>query len=134
MADYDNNIENNTEDGGRLVQYSSGERLVALQVAEDAAVAVTLLMQKVPAAMRLYQDQAIRAAGSAALNLSEGNGRRGRERKRYFQVAYASAREAKTAVRIAVRVNAVDKQAGERALALLDRAAALTWGLWRGRS
>jgi len=49
-------------------------------------------------------------------------------------VAYASACEAKTAVRIAVRVNAVDKQAGERALALLDRTAALTWGLWRGRS
>ena len=89
--------------------------LVALQVAEEAAVAVTLLMRRVPAAMRIYQDQAIRAAGSAALNLSEGNGRRGRERKRYWQVAYGSAREAKTAVRIAIRTNAVDKAAGERA-------------------
>ena len=108
--------------------------LVALQVAEEAAVAVTLLMRRVPAAMRIYQDQAIRAAGSAALNLSEGNGRRGRERKRYWQVAYGSAREAKTAVRIAIRTNAVDKAAGERALALLDRTAALCWGLWSGGS
>jgi len=107
--------------------------LVALQVAEDAAVEVIALMRGLPAAMRTYQDQAVRASASAVLNLAEGTGRRGRDRRRFWQVAHASTKEAMSAVRIAVRVQAVDQQTGQRVLALLDRLGALTYGLWQLR-
>ena len=56
--------------------------LVALQVAEDAAVEVIALMRGLPAAMRTYQDQAVRASASAVLNIAEGAGRRGRAPRR----------------------------------------------------
>ena len=111
---------------------SSGKTLVALSVAEDAAVAVARIITGLPAALRVYQDQAIRAAASAALNVAEGAGRRGRERKRFWRVAYSSAVEARTAVRIVARLGAIDRAAGHEAARLLDRTAALTYGLWRG--
>ena len=120
------NIENNTP--------SSGTSLVALGVAEDAAVAVARIMTGLPAALRIYQDQAIRAAASAALNVAEDSGRGGRDQKRFWRVAYSSAVEARTAVRIVVRLGAIDRAAGHEAARLLDRTAALTYGLWRGRS
>jgi len=56
---------------------------IALAVAEEAAVAVGELMQGLPASLRCLQDQAVRAAASVALNVAEGSGRRGRERKRF---------------------------------------------------
>jgi len=43
-----------------------------------------------------------------------------------------SAREAKSAVGIAVRLNAVDQERGGNTLDLLGRVAALTWRLWMG--
>ena len=110
--------------------YADG--FIALAVAEDAAVAVGELMQGLPASLRCFQDQAVRAAASVALNVAEGSGRRGRERKRFYQVAHASAREAKSAVRIVVRLNAIDQARGRETVDLLDRAAALTWRLWTG--
>jgi len=106
--------------------------LIALEVAEDAAVEVIALMRGLPAAMRIYQDQAVRASASAVLNIAEGAGRRGRDRRRFWQVAHASTKEVMSAVRVAVRSRAVDQRAGERVLALLDRLGALTYGLWRG--
>jgi len=54
----------------------------------------------------------VTVAGAEAVSESEaveGSGRRGRERKRFYQVAHASAREAKSAVRIVVRLNAIDQ-------------------------
>ena len=106
--------------------------LIALQVAEDAAVEVIALMRGLPAAMRTYQDQAVRASASAVLNLAEGAGRRGRDRRRFWQVAHASTKEAMSAVRVAVRSRAVDQKAGDHVLVLLDRLGGLTYGLWRG--
>ena len=111
---------------------NNGGGLVALAVAEDTAVAVIQLMRGLPAAMRIYQDQAVRASASAVLNVAEGAGRRGRDRKRFWQVAYASAKETTAAVSVAVRSGAVDRRAGEKVLALLDRLGGLTYGLWRG--
>ena len=110
-----------------MVDYH-GARLVPLA----AAVEVIALMRGLPAAMRTYQDQAVRASASAALNIAEGAGRRGRDRRRLWQVAHASTKEAMSAVRIAVRSQAVDQRAGRRVLAMLDRLGGLTYGLWRG--
>ena len=71
----------------------------------------------------------VEVAGSVVLNLAEGAGRRGRDRARFWQVAFGSAKEAQAAVQVVVRAGQVDQAAGEALLGLLDRLAALTWGL-----
>ncbi len=48
------------------------------------------------------KDQLHRAASSISLNLSEGNAKRtDKEKKRYYQTAYASCQECKTILRLA---------------------------------
>jgi four helix bundle protein len=48
------------------------------------------------------RDQLLRASSSIALNLSEGNAKRTeKEKKRYYQIAYASSQECKTILRLA---------------------------------
>ena len=109
-----------------------GKGLNALQVAQDAAVGTITLMQTLPPALRSYQDQAIRSTGSVVLNLAEGAGRRGRDRARFWRVAFGSAKEAQAAVQVVVRAGQVDQTAGEALLRVLDKLAALTWGLSSG--
>ncbi len=48
------------------------------------------------------RDQLLRASSSIALNLAEGNAKRTqREKKRYYQIAYASSQECKAILRLA---------------------------------
>lgn len=48
------------------------------------------------------RDQLLRAASSIALNLSEGNAKRtAPEKKRFYQIAYASSQECKTILKLA---------------------------------
>ena len=48
------------------------------------------------------RDQLLRAASSIALNLAEGNAKPSeKEKKRYYQTAYASCQECKTILRLA---------------------------------
>jgi four helix bundle protein len=48
------------------------------------------------------RDQLLRAASSIALNLAEGNAKRTeKEKKRYYQIAYASSQECKTILKLA---------------------------------
>lgn len=48
------------------------------------------------------RDQLLRAAASIALNLSEGNAKPSiKEKKRYYQTAYASCQECKTILKLA---------------------------------
>lgn len=52
------------------------------------------------------RDQLIRASSSIALNLSEGNAKgSAREKKRYYQTAYASLKECQTIFRLAKGTN-----------------------------
>ena len=61
------------------------------------------------------RDQLDRAASSIALNLSEGNAKRTvKEKKRYYQTAYASAQECKTILKLArVRDSKMHDQADQ---------------------
>ena len=48
------------------------------------------------------RDQLLRASSSVSLNLSEGNAKRTvKEKKRYYQMAYASVQECKTIFKLA---------------------------------
>ncbi len=96
-------------------------------------VALALLRALVPVVEQLKRcnadiaDQVVRAGSSITLNLSEGSGRRGRDRKRFFQFAQGSAKEIRGALDTADAWGwRVDS---EHARALLDRVLALLWGL-----
>ncbi|MGE0399079.1 MAG: four helix bundle protein [Kofleriaceae bacterium] len=72
-------------------------------------------------------DQVVRAGSSVTLNLSEGSGCRGRDRKRFFQFAQGSAKEIRGALDTAEAWGWRVQSAPARVL--LDRVLALLWGL-----
>ena len=63
------------------------------------------------------------------MNLAEGSGRRGADRRHLYRIAYASAAEVATSLRVAVAWGYVADGDMALALAKLDRVRALTWGL-----
>ena len=104
-------------------------RFVAHELALQAAGMVFELVGKVPSSCTDLADQARRAAASVPLNLSEGAGRTGRARLNHYRIAYGSAREARTAVRLLIEVRAVDPRQGLEAAEVLDRVGAMCWRL-----
>ena len=106
-------------------------RFVAHEVSLQAARRVFEVVQVVPVGCRYLADQARRAVASVPLNLAEGSGRAGRDRVHHFRIAYGSAKETQSAVRLLVAVGGIGGDEGSAALALVDRAAALTWKLIR---
>ena len=106
------------------------QRFEAHQVATIVAQqALTLAFVKAPPAIRSLCDQMIRAATSVPLNLAEGNGRRGKDRRYHFSVAYGSALEASSALELLASAGTVSVDQAEVMLALLDRVKAMTWRL-----
>jgi len=79
--------------------------------------------------MAALVDQALRAVTSAPLNLAEGAGRSGRDRLHHYRIACASADEASPAIRLAATPGALAQADATDALALLERAQAMTWRL-----
>jgi four helix bundle protein len=100
---------------------------VAHTVALEAAGLALSLVRRVPAPLRSIADQVIRAASSVPANLSEGHGRSGRDRLQHWRIAYASAREVDSHLRLLAEARAVDREATKRALDLFDRVRAMTW-------
>ena len=95
---------------------------------EAAGIAIGLAL-KVPAPLRSLGDQVIRSACSVAANLAEGHGRTGKDRAYHFRVAFGSAKEADTHLRVLLAAGAVDRTRAERSLRLLDDVRAMTWRL-----
>jgi four helix bundle protein len=93
-----------------------------------AGIAMKLVL-RVPAPLRSLADQTIRAASSVAANLSEGHGRCGRDRLHHWRIAYASAKEVDTLLRLLVNANAIDSTASLQAIELFDQVRAMTWRL-----
>ena len=96
---------------------------------EVAATTITLA-DTLPKKLDFLADQVRRATVSAALNISEANGRIGRSRAYHYRVAYGSTREAMTGFRILERSGTLD--AGDL-LDQLDRVAAMSWRLMKRR-
>ena len=103
--------------------------LVVQEVAEEAAGRTIRLVTDVSPRVRSYADQVVRASGSVALNLAEGHGRLGRDKRYHYAVAYASAQEASAALRILVAAQAVDPEEAGTVMTLLDRVRAMSWRL-----
>ncbi len=103
--------------------------LAAHAKALEAAGMTLGLVSRVPLPFKPIADQAIRAAASVPANLTEGHGRRGRDRMHHWRIAYAFAKEVDTHLQLLVHASAVNARAAARALDLFDEVRAMTWRL-----
>ena len=98
-----------------------------------AGIAISLVL-RVPAPLKSLADQVIRSASSVPANLSEGHGRSGRDRMHHWRIAYGSAKEVDTHLRLLVGAGAIDSTRANSAIRLFDDARAMTWRLLHPRS
>lgn len=103
--------------------------LIAHSKALEAAGISIALVARVPAPLKSLADQVVRSASSVPANLSEGHGRAGRDRMHHWRIAYASAKEVDTHLRLLAQANAIDKDRTTSALNLFDEVRAMTWRL-----
>ena len=104
-------------------------RLIALDRALEAAATAIKLVIRVPAPLKPIADQVIRSASSVPANLAECHGRSGRDRQHHWRIAYASAKEVDTHLRLLVHAAAVNAADAASALDLFDQVRAMTWRL-----
>ncbi len=103
--------------------------LAAHRKALEAAGAAIKLVIRLPAPLKAIGDQVIRSASSVAANLAEGHGRSGRDRLQYWRVAYASAKEVDSHLRLLAATGAVSRSAAQTAIDDFDHVRAMTWRL-----
>ncbi|MCP4900993.1 MAG: four helix bundle protein [bacterium] len=103
--------------------------LIAYTRAIEAAGITLALVRRVPAPFKSLADQAIRASSSVAANLSEGQGRFGRDRYNHWRIAYGSAMEVDTFLRLLNSAGAIDSSRAKKAVDLFDQVRAMTWRL-----
>ena len=107
----------------------SNTNLVAHTKALEAAGIAIKLVSRVPAPLKSIADQLIRSASSVPANLAEGHGRFGRDRQHHWRIAYASAKEVDSHLRLLAAAGAVNGTGAERALQSFDQVRAMTWRL-----
>jgi four helix bundle protein len=95
---------------------------------EAAGIAISLVI-RVPAPLKSIADQVIRSASSVPANLAEGHGRSGRDRNHHWRIAYGSAKEVDTHLRLLTGANAIDSDRATKAIQLFDEVRAITWRL-----
>jgi len=93
-----------------------------------AGLAIRLVM-RVPTPLKAIADQAIRAAASVPANLAEGHGRCGRDRHNLWRIAYASAKEVDSHLRLLAHTGVVDGARAAAVLRAFDEVRAITWRL-----
>jgi len=103
--------------------------LIAHEKALAAAGDAISLVLRVPAPLKSIADQVIRSASSVPANLAEGHGRTGRDRVHFWRIAYASAKEVDSHLRLLERAGVVNTGNVARVLETLDQVRAMTWRL-----
>ena len=112
----------------------SNTNLVAHQKALEAAGDAIALVMLVPAPLKSIADQVIRSASSVPANLAEGHGRTGRDRLHFWRIAYASAKEVDSHMRLLVQAGAINRNKTVKALSTFDEVRAMTWRLLNRKS
>ena len=106
---------------------------IAHSKAEEAAGIAISVVLDVPSPLRSLADQVVRSASSVPANLAEGAGRTGKDRSYHWKVAYGSAKEVDSHLRLLLGAGAVDATLTEQVLALFDEVRAMTWRLLHPR-
>jgi four helix bundle protein len=109
-------------------------KLTAHEKALEAASDAIMLVMRVPAPLKSIADQVIRSASSVPANLAEGHGRSGRDRFYHWRIAYASAKEVDSHLRLLTQAGAINRTKAEKALSTFDEVRAMTWRLLNRRS
>jgi four helix bundle protein len=107
----------------------SNTDLIAHEKALEAASVAITLVTRVPAPLKSIADQVIRSASSVPAKLAEGHGRTGRDRLHFWRIAYASAKEVDSHLRLLAKTGVINGSEVERALAAFDEVRAMTWRL-----
>jgi four helix bundle protein len=118
---------NNPEVTMHDAQQSTGFN--ALDKATAAAGIAISLVMRVPAPLKSLADQVIRSASSVPANIAEGAGRSGRDRMHHYRIAYGSAKEVDTHLRLLIQARAIDNVRATTAIELFDDVRAITWRL-----
>jgi four helix bundle protein len=108
--------------------------LIAQEKALEAAGDAITLVMRVPAALKSIADQVIRAASSVSANLAEGQEWSGRDRLHFWRIAYASAKEVDSHLRLLARAGGINRTKAERAPSTFDHVRAMTWRLIHRKS
>jgi len=103
--------------------------LIAHCKALEAAGTAIKLVMRLPAPLKPIADQVIRSASSVPANLAEGHGRTGRDRLQFWRIAYASAKEVDSHLRLLAAAGAVSSSAAQTALDRFDQVRAMVWRL-----
>ena len=108
--------------------------LIAHTKALEAAGLAIKLVMRVPAPLKPIADQLIRSAASVPANLAEGHGRTGRDRMHHWRIAYASAKEVDSHLKLLTSAGAIHRTAAREAMIAFDQVRAMTWRLLSPRS
>ncbi len=103
--------------------------LVAHSKALQAAGAAISLVMRVPTPLKSIADQLIRSASSVPANLAEGHGRSGRDRQHFWRIAYASAKETDSHLRLLAHAGVIEQSRTDTVLEAFDEVRAMTWRL-----
>ena len=107
----------------------SDTNLIAHERALEAAGAAITLVMRVPAPLKSIADQVVRSASSVTANLAEGHGRSGRDRMRFRRIAYASAKEVDSHLKLLVRASVMSDTEARTVIDTFDEVRAMTWCL-----
>ena len=108
-------------------------KLVAHEKAVEAAGIAIACVLRVPVPLKPIADQVVRSASSVPANLAEGHGRIGRDRMKFWRIAYASAKEVDSHLRLLSHANAINQSRAHKALEAFDHVRAMTWRLLHPR-
>ena len=108
--------------------------LIAHRKALEAAGTTIRLVLRIQAPLKTIADLLIRSASSVPANLAEGQGRSGRDRAQYWRIAYGSAKEVDSHLRLLAAAGAVDPSETAVALKGFDEVRAMAWRLLNPKS
>ena len=106
----------------------TAEFIVHPRAIEAAGLAIAIV-SRLPSPLRSLADQVVRSASSVPANLAEGAGRSGKDRAYHYRIAYGSAKEVDTHLRLLIGAGAIDPKRAIRSLCLFDDVRAMTWRL-----
>ena len=104
-------------------------KLIVHEMALEAAGHAIACVMRVPAPLKSIADQVVRSASSVPANLAEGHGRIGRDRTKFWRIAYASAKEVDSHLRLLAHARAINRSRADEALEAFDQVRAMTWRL-----
>ncbi len=113
---------------------ATNPNLIAHTIALEAAGIAIKLVMRVPAPLKPIADQVIRSASSVPANLAEGHGRVGRDRSNHWRIAYASAKEVDSHLKLLAHAGAISQTAARDVMKAFDQVRAMTWRLLNPRS